>query len=133
MNDKRNKDAEGENVLGIFRSIGWFFYWIWTFGCWLCYMAFLVMVQFYENVFVEKPKINKAKFWGQVQTCLVNFHDLSNNDAWELISAAQHTLDVRDTTFYHRQPFDVANDLTGKNIRLSPEDYQNYVHEILRK
>jgi hypothetical protein len=77
---------------------------------------------------------NKAAFWGAVEDCLVEFHNLSRDVAHEKSATFRECIEAlpRRTTediIYHEEPFYLACDLAGQRFELDP--YRERYYQIL--
>lgn len=75
-------------------------------------------------------------FWGSVEDCLMDFHNLSRLDAQKRVNdlrsrIAQPLSGLAGEILYHDEPFDVACDLAGK--RLSLPQHRGQYEGILQR
>jgi hypothetical protein len=87
-----------------------------------------------ENSVIESKA--KRKFWLVVQDCLHLVHGLPQKDALKLSADLRERIEsappgISSDVFYHAEPFDVANDIVGK--QLDQRDYQGAYDKILDK
>lgn len=67
----------------------------------------------------------KNAFWSVVEDCLVEIHKLSRMDAQTRVNDLRCQVDsppagLSSDVIYHEEPFDVACDLAGKRLSLTP-------------
>jgi hypothetical protein len=65
----------------------------------------------------------KEAFWGVVQDCLVEIHDLPKRQAATLAAGLRKRIEtpppgVVGEIFYHAEPFDVACDLAQRRLNI---------------
>ena len=78
----------------------------------------------------------KTYFWRTVEDCLVSFHAQEHDQAREKVEGLRERLqsllhDIDRDIIYHKEPFDVANDLMGREV--SRTKYHRAYDAIVRK
>jgi hypothetical protein len=89
------------------------------------------------------PARVKDAFWGTVRDCLIRLHGLTPGAAQELCAQYRREVESRprglaQNIFYHNEPFDVACDLSGRELDFAAhrEEYERIAeenHQGLRK
>jgi hypothetical protein len=120
---------EKKNLHGLqsFFLLSWLKYAMWS--------VFICVVAVGESLFGARrsPHLNreqKKHFWVQVQKCLVEFHGRSPEQAYQMV--CQFNKDANQQLIYSHQPFFLANDLAGHDLRLSSEEWETrYLQGVL--
>ena len=78
----------------------------------------------------------KDSFWGVIEDCLVEVHKLSRADAHAKTNDLRTRIErpppgISSEPFYHEEPFDIACDLAGRELKLSR--YRKQYDAILKR
>ena len=75
------------------------------------------------------PPRSKDDFWDVVEDCLHRFHQLTEPVAKQLAEGLRGRIEnpppgISSDIFYHAEPFDVACDLTNRELDLEPNRHE---------
>lgn len=130
-----NQNAERES-LGIFTNIWWCLSVAGTIIALFFYTIFLLIVSVIERLWQVQNvrRVDKEKFWINVGKCLVEFHGYTPERAVDTVNKHKREPRAKMPAFYYKQPFKLANELTGHEVELPLEEYkERYLKKILEQ